>query len=95
MKNITKFLLFSIFCLAMINITLTDDVTNFNASNISILKLKVALAGDVESGTTCSRIKEFEACPPGSNSLFSITECEEYELVPPLVCDHCVKTDCN
>ncbi len=95
MKNSTKLVIFIVFCTMMINVTLFDK-SDF-LSNMSIFKLSVASADDGESGggATCYRVKNWYECPAGSHSLFRITECEAYTLVPPLVCDHCQVTSCD
>lgn len=80
----------------MINITIDDKSMNLNSKENLILKFKYASANDGEGGeTTCSRIKEFCSCYNDNTwTGMSITSCETYILVPPLVCDNCITTSC-
>lgn len=93
MKNITKLLLFTALCTIMVSVTLFEK--SDLVSNVSILKLRFASAQTSESSTTCYRIKTFCSCYSGNVwTGMKITECEKYELRPPLVCDQCVTSSC-
>ena len=98
MKNITKLLIFTVFCTVMVSVTLSEK-SDF-VPNISILELIVASADGGESGSSinCSRIKTWCSCYDGSNNFtrIRILTCEDYTIEPPtpISCDTCITNSC-